>query len=152
LEANTYAQIKLNAEQIQTKVGRDGIISEINQTAENITIKANKIDLVGLVEADELVAKYATVTTLMATEASLKNLIAEKATIEELNVTNAKIDGKLEVSQFTADTIVGKLAGQLVSVKRVNCGEFCFQSSDVSWKERTVVTAAGTETIYYLGR
>lgn len=188
LEANAYAEIKANAEQISLKVSKDNLISEINQTAEAVTIKAEKIDLVGLVNAQELVAKYATVDTLEVETAKLKNLIAQKATIEQLEATNAKIEGKLEASEFTADkisamsitvkgenvtagidagkittgmisadridadTIVGKLVGQYVGVARINCGDFVFRSSDVSWKEKTVVTNAGTETIYYLGR
>ena len=105
LEANTYAQIVANTRQILMKVSKDSIISEINQTAEAITIKADKIDLVGLVEADEFVAKYASVSTLEATEASLRNLIAQKATIEELNAVNVTVEGKLDAKDFTAENI-----------------------------------------------
>lgn len=184
LEANAYAEIKANAEQISLKVSKDNLISEINQTAEAVTIKAEKIDLVGLVNAQELVAKYASTADLKV----MGDLVAQKANISDLNTVNLKVEGKLDASEFTADkissmsitvkgenvttgidagkittgmisadridadTIVGKLVGQYVGVARINCGDFVFQSSNVSWKEKTVVTNAGTETIYYLGK
>ncbi len=46
------SQIIQTAEQISTKVSKDKIISEINQTAEIIKIKANKIELDGMVVAN----------------------------------------------------------------------------------------------------
>lgn len=58
---NLSAQISINAQQILTKVSKDNIVSEINQTAESIKIKAERIDLVGIVNADEMVVKYATI-------------------------------------------------------------------------------------------
>ena len=46
---NMSASISLNSQQIQTKVSSGEIISTINQSAEAVTINANKINLVGAV-------------------------------------------------------------------------------------------------------
>jgi hypothetical protein len=46
---NMSASITLNSQQIQTKVSSGDIISTINQSAEAVTINANKINLVGAV-------------------------------------------------------------------------------------------------------
>lgn len=116
MEQNLSAQIAINAQQILLKVSKDSIISEINQTAEKITISAQKIDLNGLVNADELVSKFATIATLNATSANLQNLIAQKASIESLNATNAVVSGKLNASEFTADNI----SAMSITVKAAN--------------------------------
>ena len=68
INQNLSTQISINAQQILTKVSKDNIVSEINQTAESIKIKAERIDLVGVVNADELVSKYATIETLNVTK------------------------------------------------------------------------------------
>ncbi len=86
------ASIKVNADNINLKVSKNNIISEINQTAENITISAQKIDLVGLVEADELTAKYATLEHVYTTTANIEYLISQKADLTELNVVQASIE------------------------------------------------------------
>lgn len=104
IEKNLSAQILINAEGIATKVSKDNIISEINQTAEQITIKANKIDLEGLVEADELVAKFASVDTLEAEIAKIDKIVAQKANITELNALSAEID-VLESKVVTTDVL-----------------------------------------------
>lgn len=116
MEQNMSSQIAINAQQILLKVSKDSIISEINQTAEKITISAQKIDLNGLVNADELVSKFATIATLNATSANLQNLIAQKASIESLNATNAVVSGKLNASEFTADNI----SAMSITVKAAN--------------------------------
>lgn len=107
-EGTLSSQINLNAQQILLKVSKDSIISEINQTAEKITISAQKIDLKGLVNAEELVSKFATIATLNATTANLQNLIAQKATITDLNATNLKVQNleidKVSVTEFSATT------------------------------------------------
>ena len=114
IENGLSAQIAVNAQQILLKVSKDGIISSINQTAEAIKIQAQKIDLVGLVNADELVSKFATITTLNATKAELNTLIAQKATIAQLNAVKATVESidadyasidELDVQTARIDTI-----------------------------------------------
>lgn len=138
------AQLIIQSNQIETKVAKNNIVSEINQTAEAITIKAEKIDLDGLVNANEFTGRYATISTLNATSASLQNLIAQKASIDSLNAVNASVQSlsankadvsslnalsasinslsvnKLDASQFTASNI--SALGITVDSARVNGG------------------------------
>ena len=105
-EGNMSAQISVNAQQILTKVSKNSIVSEINQTAESIKIKAERIDLVGVVNADELVSKYATIETLNVTKLELNNLIATKATIDSLNAVSGRV-GSLEADHVTVSDLNG---------------------------------------------
>ena len=104
INQNLSTQISINAQQILTKVSKDNIVSEINQTAETIKIKAERIDLVGVVNADELVSKYATIETLNVTKLELNNLIATKATIDSLNAVNARLSS-VEANYISAGTV-----------------------------------------------
>lgn len=126
---NLQSQITQNAGEIDLRVRKDNIIADINLTPEKITIEAQKIDLKGLVNAEELVSKFATITTLNATKAELQTLIAEKATIKDLdaakanltslisekatiaslNATNARV-GVLETDRITASEVSAKYA------------------------------------------
>lgn len=90
-DENLQSQITQNAGQIALRVTKDGVVSAINLSPESITIRADRIDLQGLVNAQELTAKFATISTLNATTANLNNLIAQRATITDLNVTNLRV-------------------------------------------------------------
>lgn len=126
LEKNLQTQITVNANGIQTKVSKNSVVSEINQSAETITIQAAKIDLQGLVTATEFTSKYATITSLNAQKARIDNIeanyisagtvAANYATIGSLNAANAVISGKLEASQFTAENI----SAMNITVKSAN--------------------------------
>lgn len=59
-EGNLSSRITQNAGSISLKVSKDSIISEINQTAESIKIKADKINLDGFVTLSSLQASGAT--------------------------------------------------------------------------------------------
>jgi hypothetical protein len=50
------SSITQNATNINLKVSKDGVISSINQSAESVTINASKINLVGAVTANSIVA------------------------------------------------------------------------------------------------
>lgn len=155
---NLSSQITQNAEAINLKVSKDNIISEINQTAEAITISAQRIDLVGLVQADELVSKFATIDSLHTTVANINHLISQKAEITDLNATNANVDNlttrtlnlenaiinkadisslnavqaqidKLDVSTTDTDMLFGKNA---VFYQKVSINTLIFQGRQVS--------------------
>ena len=115
-EGTLSAQISVNAQQILTKVSKNNIVSEINQTAESIKISAARIDLVGLVTADEFVSKYATIETLNVTSANLQNLIAGKASISDLNTVSLTVSGKLDAAEFNAENI----SAMNITVRSVN--------------------------------
>lgn len=157
VEGELSAQIRLNAQQILLKVSKNNIISEINQTAESITISAQKIDLVGLVEADEFVSKYATLAILSATKAELQDAIIARATIGELNVQKLRVDeletelDVVKVNYITAGTVSANYA-TIYSVNSVNTridnllndrmqvtgyfglvGDFVFKNVSIEW-------------------
>lgn len=99
VENNLQSQITQNAGQIDLRVRKDNIISDINLTPEAITIQAQRIDLVGVVHADEFISELI----------NAQKLVAKFATITSLNATNAEINNlkvnKLDVANFTAENI-----------------------------------------------
>jgi len=60
------ATLTVQAEQISSKVSKDGVISSINQTAESITIQASKVNLSGYVTASQLAAEVATINNFFS--------------------------------------------------------------------------------------
>lgn len=171
---NLSAQISINAQQILTKVSKDNIVSEINQTAESIKIKAERIDLVGIVNADEMVVKYATIENLNITKLELNNLIATKATIDSLNAVSARLSnvesnyisagtvkanymevanwtssGVIKAERISAATIVNKLSSvDLISVRAMSISGYVnYKGTVVAWRTKSI---NGT-VITYLG-
>lgn len=77
---------------IETKVSKDGVISSINQTAEQIRIQANKINLSG----------YVTMSEFEAEIANIDNLFAGHSTIGGLNVAGMLRTTDMDIaSNFT---------------------------------------------------
>ena len=79
--SSAESSIKVNADNIELKVSKDGVISSINQTAESVKIKASRIELSGYVTASEfssLKADLANVTsgTVQASLLYTQNLTA----------------------------------------------------------------------------
>ena len=72
LSANMSAQFAITDSEISTKVEKNGVISAINQTAESITISANKINFNGAISANGNF-KVTTSGDLEATSAKLIN-------------------------------------------------------------------------------
>lgn len=134
IEKDLSSQILQNAQQISMKVSKDSVISEINQTAEKITIKAEKIDLVGLVNATEFTAKYATITTLNAKTAELENLIAEKASVGQLDAVSARLKS-IESDFISASTV----KAQYMEVANwTSAGKIKAERIDVSMLEASI--------------
>lgn len=98
------SQITANAGEIDLRVKKDGVIAAVNLSPETITLKANRIDLDGLVNATQLTTKFATISILNATTAELNNLISQKATIDQLNATNARV-GNLEADHVSVNSL-----------------------------------------------
>ena len=63
-ENRLSARIKVNSDEIELKVNKNGVVSAINQTAEEVKIQASKINLSGYVTASELSATNATISNL----------------------------------------------------------------------------------------
>lgn len=106
IEKDLSTEIKAVAGEVELKVSKDNLIAEINLTPDKALIKAERIDLVGVVNADELVSKYATIETLNVTKLELNNLIATKATIDSLNAVSGRV-GSLEADHVTVSDLNG---------------------------------------------
>jgi hypothetical protein len=104
IENGLSTEIKAVAGEVELKVSKDNLIAEINLTPDKALIKAERIDLVGVVNADELVSKYATIETLNVTKLELNNLIATKATIDSLNAVSGRV-GSLEADHVTTSDL-----------------------------------------------
>lgn len=75
------ASIKVNADAIELKVSKNGIVSAINQTSESIKIQASKISLEGLTTINNLF-KVKTDGSIEATNATISgNITASSGTI-----------------------------------------------------------------------
>ena len=104
IENGLSTEIKAVAGEVELKVSKDNLIAEINLTPDKALIKAERIDLVGVVNADELVSKYATIETLNVTKLELNNLIATKVTIDSLNAVSGRV-GTLEADHVTTSDL-----------------------------------------------
>ena len=72
------ASITVQAGEIELKVSQDGIISAINQSAESVTIRADRINLNGYVTADALSAVKAGVDRLTTGQTTADALSAKR--------------------------------------------------------------------------
>ncbi len=97
--------ITQNAENINLKASKDSLIAEINLSAETATIKAAKIDLVGLVSATEFTSKFATIEKVAATYATITNLNSVKADVTELTAGTVNIATALNAAEGRIGTI-----------------------------------------------
>ena len=104
IENGLSTEIKAVAGEVELKVSKDNHIAEKNLPPDKALIKAERNDLVGVVNADELVSKYATIETLNVTKLELNNLIATKATIDSLNAVSGRV-GSLEADHVTTSDL-----------------------------------------------
>lgn len=82
------SELIVQAGQISTKVSENGVISSINQTAEEIKIQANRINLSG----------YVTASTFEAEMAAIENMFSGMATAGGLNVSGTIMTTNLDVA------------------------------------------------------
>ncbi len=114
------ARITVNAREIEQRVKSGELISSINQTAEEIKISANKINLSG----------YVTVSQLQSTNASISNITS--------GITTATV---LKATLFTGETL-DVTYGKFDSI--TFGGKLC------SRRSVEVSTPSGSTTLYYL--
>lgn len=88
------ASITINAEAITSKVSKDGVISSINQTAEEVTISASKINLSGYVTTSKLSAEIASINSSISTSIVTSSLSASTVSCSTLTVTDASFRPK----------------------------------------------------------
>lgn len=101
-EGNLSSRITQTESSISSKVSKGSVISEINQTAESVTINAGRIDLQGIVNADAFTSKYATITALNAVEGNFSKLNASNITTGTLSANRIDIDGIIKSSKMEA--------------------------------------------------
>lgn len=125
------SSITQQADEIELKVDKDGVISAINQTAETITIDASKIDLSGCVtvsahEADvaelnnqisglsyPINSAYGWVTSNGANMTALRSMVM-KWTNDAVSDTTTIQGGWISTNTITADKIAVGLSGNIM--------------------------------------
>lgn len=101
-------QLKITAEGVQSTVTKDNIISTINQSAESVSINANKIDLSGYVTINSLKAGGTTqidggritTGTVAAARIDVDNLY-----VKHLSAADGTFTGTLQAASGTFDTL-----------------------------------------------
>lgn len=112
-EQRLSSEILQQAGEIALRVRKDQIISEINLTPEQITISANKIDLVGIVNSDTFIANLINAEQLNAKFATVQNLNAVNANFNNLNASNLKV-GTVSTSRLDLDGILAGFASKTI--------------------------------------
>ena len=107
------SSIKVNADNINLKVSKNGVVAAINASSESVTISANRIDLSGVVTStafNNALSSYATDSELSAAQTALNT------SISNLNTTlSTKIDAKASTESLNTkvselNTAIGKKA------------------------------------------
>lgn len=112
-EQRLSSEILQQAGEIALRVRKGQIISEINLTPEQITISANKIDLVGIVNSDTFIANLINAEQLNAKFATVQNLNAVNANFDNLNASNLKV-GTVSTSRLDLDGILAGFASKTI--------------------------------------
>lgn len=130
-EGTLSAQVSLQAQQIQAKVSKDSLIAEINLAPGTATITAARIDLNGLVNAQEFKSAYASISSLEAVAARVGSIEAKYVSADELNAVEARIESieadyasVSELDALNAD-ISGRLKAQEAEIDgKLSANEF----------------------------
>ncbi|WP_200411285.1 phage tail spike protein [Virgibacillus salexigens] len=116
------SSIKLNADEIVSKVSKNGVISSINQSPESIKLKAERIEIDGdlLVKNGKVYIKDGVITN---------ELIAGNANIDFAKIANVKITNAMIQSVNAAKINAGVIDANKVTV-RVTDGNQAIQMND----------------------
>ena len=158
ISGNTSA-ISQNADNITLKVSKDGVISSINQTAEQITISADKVDIEGVVSLANLVVgenvsmgSNATITWQQVT--NQPEIIDENTvtTITQNEISTANISanqittGTLSANRVSGGTLQG--ADIICDYFRTSAGDNRVEIRQYSNKIDFYVNDSVSSTIY----
>ncbi|WP_374717121.1 phage tail spike protein [Geobacillus thermodenitrificans] len=156
--SSAESSINLLSDQIQLKVDKDGVISAINQTAEQIKIQASKVDLAGYVtftnlstpgqttidggnlKTNSVTANKLNVSSLSAISANLGTVTA--GTITGVTINGSTINSRLDARNYTTiannrihsegewnDTVYG--LGNMYGIFDVNNGNISLEVGQV---------------------
>lgn len=109
------SSIKQNAEEITSRVSKNGVISSINQTAESVTIDADRLNIKGdlnVVDGNVRIQKGIITNEMVAGSAKI-----DFAKIADVKITNAMIDSVV-ASKIKSGTLDAEKV--MVRVKRDN--------------------------------
>lgn len=129
-EGNLQAQITVNADAITQRVEKNGVISAINQSAEQVSINANKINLSGYVTIEGLSSSgnvavdgsRITNGTVGTDQIAASGVTAAK--IASNAITSAKVNSGAITSVKIADGAItaGKIATNAVTANKIYAG------------------------------
>ena len=139
--ARAEASVAVNAESIEMKVSRDGVISAINQTAEKIRIEAGRIELSG----------YATAEALDAAFTGGRNMVAE-----DLEITGrlyVQDEGITLGAAWKSVEVVTGITPSYTAVQNWALTDAAESGITGHFRGRFVNgVTPHTQTLYYLGR
>ena len=95
-----YSEIQLVAEGLSSKVSKGNIISEINQSAEEVKISASKITLNGTASFNNNVV-IGVDGKITANQGTFTNAVINTANIDDCIMTNAQVTGVLYATPWT---------------------------------------------------
>lgn len=127
------AAITINANAITSKVSKDGVISSINQTAEEVTIKANKINLSGYVTTSKLEAKLVDVGFVDAGRLEVGQFASNYADLGQTTI------GRLTLAGKTLSTTSGTFV-TAVTLPTVSTDYITYMDENMDVVQQKVVT------------
>lgn len=137
-EGSLSTMVSAVAGEVSLKVSKDNIIGEINASPEALVINFQRIDLNGLVNAQELVSRYATITNLNVTNLKVQNLELDHVSVSELNAVSSRI-GSLEADHVTTAelnatnaAISGKLSATDLQSVNVTAQNLIVKAANIS--------------------
>lgn len=135
--------------QIALKVSKDGVISSINQTPEEVTIKASKINLSGYVTTSKLEAKLVDVGFVDAGRLEVGQFASDYADLGQTTIGRLKLAGK------TLSTTSGTFV-TAVTLPTVSTDYITYMDANMDLVQQKVVTGfyqgkVTTDTISYVG-
>lgn len=110
LTNNMNSQFMQTAAEISTKVEKNGIISSINQSAESITIKADKVNLQGYATFGGLAAGTTVINGGCITTGTINGNLVNVINVKAENITGTWLRGfSLECPWIYSDVIQGQV-------------------------------------------
>lgn len=143
----TESQIQQLSNSISFKVSKGSIISEINQSAESVTIDASKINLTGYVTVSDLSEEGS--TTINGANIQTKTIRADSIK----NVGTLDVDSMLCGGKFVCTNYSGTAKGMFDIIQVSDADFFKFQNNIVDWVSFDFVDANGnTHTVSFIGQ
>ena len=125
--SKSEATLTVQAEQISSKVSKDDVISSINQTAEEIQIEAQRINLSGYVTASTFAAEIASINKVLSGSTAATNIQTTLLTV------NSRITyGGKTLSNSTRTTV------DLVTLPTLRFGTINYKGTDGNDYKATV--------------